>query len=119
MKDMFERLLKACEALARSETAALKGRDFSALAHLRDTKDAILTDMQGCAGPVVQEPSIRARLEKLMEMNAANRGLLAEMKAETEKRLRQVRAAVQKLQALRPALSACVREKKEGFEAHG
>ena len=119
MKDMFERLLKACEALARSEAAALKGRDFSTLARLRDTKDAILMDIQGCASPAVREPSVRERLEKLIEMNTEHRRLLAEMKAETGERLRQVRVAMQRLQTLRPALSACVREKKEGFEAHG
>jgi uncharacterized membrane protein YccC len=119
MKDMFERLLKACEALARSETAALKGRDFSTLAHLRDTKEAILSDMESCAGRKVEEPAIRARVERLIEMNQANSRLLAEMKAETHERLRQVRTAVRNLHSLRPKISNRARGNNGGFEAHG
>lgn len=119
MKDMFERLLKACEALTRSEAAALKDRDFSRFTQLRDTKDAILMDMQGCANAPVQEPAIRVRLERLMEMNIAGGQMLAEMKAETGERLRQVRAAMRKLRTLRPALPLGGYEEKEGFEAHG
>jgi len=121
MRDRLRRLLGACEALTRGETAALAGGNLAVLGTTQQVKSAILADLAAEANLVHAscDSSARTRLERLLECNRENARRLSRMKAEATGKMQKIRAAAGQLQTLRTAYAPGRASRRQALCTHG
>jgi len=79
METKFYRLLSAYEKLTVEETTALRERNFVYFSNIRETKSRILPELLELATTLdikVKDPSVTARMLKIIEMGQENTHLV-------------------------------------------